>query len=369
MARTKKTHPGTPPKGRKAKPPAGSRKPPSQRPKRKVGDPDIKDPDYVEDVELRRGRSRIVTNAAERPKRSSPRKDSMGFIDPDAIDPEAYEDVAPVLDPAPFLPTTTKNRSPIAIVKRFLQRSAQEAVQQQQAGVYASLIRSPNPPDPTNIPGAATAAAATTDEVTGYDELGIGDKGIGDDDYVMEKDVEKYDEFGIVKVNLNYDDDSDFADEKPPADMSYYRDTNDMHGRNLIRGGPERPATSGMTEAGANTEIKKWRKARKKYTDGLLAAKAKLRKSLEETDNYDDDAIAYLGVTTPFLRPMSAVEAQPMCVDHNYPSKEVLLVRIAEEANLYNVEVANVRSCNKQVYYDGRGGAQFKVRARPTLDK
>ena len=199
MARTKKTHPGTPPKGRKAKPAAGSSKPPSQRPKRKVGDPDIKDPDYVEDVELRRGRSRTVTNAAERPKRSSPRKDSMGFIDPDAIDPEAYEDVIaqPELDPPPFEPTTTKNRSPIAIVKRFLQRSAQEAVQQQLAGVYASLIRSPNPPDPTNIPGAATAAAATTDEVTGYDGLGI-----GDDDYIVEKDVEQYDEFGIVQSKV-----------------------------------------------------------------------------------------------------------------------------------------------------------------------
>ena len=106
----------------------------------------------------------------------------------------------------------------------------------------------------------------------------------------MEKDVEKYDEFGIVKVNLNYDDDSDFADEKPP-------------------------------------------------------------------------------VTIPFLQTMVDVEAQPMCVDHNYPTKEVLLLRIAEEANLYNVEVANVRSCNKRVYYDGRGGAQFKVRARPTLYK
>ncbi len=114
--------------------------------------------------------------------------------------------------------------------------------------------------------------------MTGYDD-GLG---IGNDDYVMEKDVEQYDEFGIVKVNLNYDDDSDFANEKPPADMSYYRDTNDMRGRNLTRWGPER-----MTEAGANAEIKKWRKARKKYTDGLLAAKAKLRKSLEETDDYD----------------------------------------------------------------------------------
>ncbi len=88
MANTKKTHPGTPPKGKgcKAKPAAGSRKPPSQRPKRKVAHPDLKDPDYVEGVELRRCRSRTVTNAAECPKRSSPPKDSMGFIDPDAID-------------------------------------------------------------------------------------------------------------------------------------------------------------------------------------------------------------------------------------------------------------------------------------------
>ena len=58
-----------------------------------------------------------------------------------------------------------------------------------------------------------------------------------------------------------------------------------------------------------------------------------------------------------------------MCVGHNYPSKEVLLLRIAEEANLHNIEVASVRSCNKRVYFDGRGGSQFKVRMRPTLDK
>ncbi len=151
--------------------------------------------------------------------------------------------------------------------------------------------------------------------------------------------------------------------------ICHIMDTNDMRGQNLTRGGPERPDILGMTKAGADAEIKKWRKARKKYTDGLLAAKAKVRKSLEENKDDYDDAIVYLGVTTPFLRPMSAVDAQPMCFGHNYPSKEVLLLRIAEEANLHNVEVANVRSCNKRVYYDGRGGAQIKVRARPTLDK
>ena len=344
----------------KAKPAAGSRKPPLQRLKRKnLDDPDHKDPDYVE---LRRGRSRTETNkdsetAAERPKRTSPRKDSMGFMNPDEIDPDASEDEYTELDRAPFESSNTnkQSRSPIAIVKRFLQRSAEEAVQQQLAGVYASLVGPPNPPDPRNIPAVATAAAATTDEVA-YDGLGI-----GDDDYVVEQDVEQYNEFGIIKSNINYDDDSDFADEEPPSDMSYYRETNDLRGRNLTRGGPQRPDTSGMTKAGADAEIKKWRKARKKYTDGLLAAKAKLRKSLENDKDEYDDAIVYLGVSTPFLRPMSAVESQPMCVDHTYPSKEVLLLRIAEEANLHNIEVANVRSCNKRVYYDGRGGGPIQI--------
>jgi hypothetical protein len=194
----------------------------------------------------------------------------MGFINPDEIDPDAYEDESIKLDPAPFESTNTnrQSHSPIPIVKRFLQRSAQDAVQQQLAGAYASLVGPPNPPDPRNIPAAATSAAATTDFVAGYDGLGI-----GDDDYVVEKGVEQYNEFGIVKSNLNYNDNSDFTDEEPPADMSFYtRDTNDMRGRNLTRGGPERPDTLGMTKAGADAEIKKWRKARKKYTDGLLAA-------------------------------------------------------------------------------------------------
>jgi hypothetical protein len=66
---------------------------------------------------------------------------------------------------------------------------------------------------------------------------------------------------------------------------------------------------------------------------------------------------------------MSAVDAQPMYVGHNYPSNEVLLLHIAEEANLHNVEVANIQSCNKRVYYDGRGGAQFKVGRDQSLIK
>ncbi len=64
--------------------------------------------------------------------------------------------------------------------------------------MYASLVGPPNPLDPRNIPAVATAAAATTDEVTGNDD-GLG---IGDDDYVVEKDVEQYNEFGNRPVKL-----------------------------------------------------------------------------------------------------------------------------------------------------------------------
>ncbi len=143
MARTKKTLRIGVGSAERAKPAGGSWKPPTQRGKSKtLPDPDNKDAD---DVELRCGRSKTEKEkesdtTAVRPKRSSPRKDSMGFIDPDQIDEDAFEE-------------------------------AERAVEKQLVGVYACLVGLPNPPDPRNIPAAATAAAATTDEGSG--EFGI----------------------------------------------------------------------------------------------------------------------------------------------------------------------------------------------------
>ena len=53
-----------------------------------------------------------------------------------------------------------------------------------------------------------------------------------------------------------------------------------------------------------------------------------------------------------------------MMVGYNYCSKERVLIRIAEEANLYNLEVATSRSCDKRIYFEGRAGAVFKIKAR-----
>jgi hypothetical protein len=153
---------------------------------------------------------------------------------------------------------------------------------------------------------AATAVERPGDAVSVARDLQFGyeighDEGIGEDEYVLEKNVDECNEIGIVKSNIKYDEDSDFRNEKPAFDMSYFRNNNGRRGRSLTDGGPARPDTSGMTKASAKYELKLWRKARKKYTDSLLSLKAKARKSLErdnDDNNHNDDDIEYLGVTT-----------------------------------------------------------------------
>ncbi len=44
------------------------------------------------------------------------------------------------------------------------------------------------------------------------------------DGFVEETNFDQYNEYGIVKSNINYDKDSNFADEQPPPDMSYFRE-------------------------------------------------------------------------------------------------------------------------------------------------
>ncbi len=45
------------------------------------------------------------------------------------------------------------------------------------------------------------------------------------------------------------------------------------------------------------------------------------------------DVVEYTGIVADLWRSMREVEDQPMCVNHTYPKKEILLMQIAEEAN------------------------------------
>ncbi len=140
----------------------------------------------------------------------------MGDIDPDHIDNDAYKEEGGIVfleDEGTSLKSPKpKDQSPIAIVHQFIQRSAERAVQNHLARVYACLMSPPNA-DPDNIPTVATAAAAAVamEDIVptalsyGGEGDDVGDNsvqnlelGIGDDEFVAERNVDQYNEFGII---------------------------------------------------------------------------------------------------------------------------------------------------------------------------
>jgi hypothetical protein len=97
------------------------------------------------------------------------------------------------------------------------------------------------------------------------------------------------------------------------------------HGRgNLILGGPEYRDTTNMTD----NEKRDYRKTRNDYTDKLRLAR--MRQDVEETLPSD----TFTGCRTPHLRTEAEVESAGLEVGHTFPAKDLLLMCIAEEANL-----------------------------------
>ena len=60
---------------------------------------------------------------------------------------------------------------------------------------------------------------------------------------------------------------------------------------------------------------------------------------------------------------MTQVEDSPMKVGHTYPTKEMVLIRIAEEANLSGCMITISRSCSKRIFASGaRDNHTFCIR-------
>ncbi len=63
----------------------------------------------------------------------------------------------------------------------------------------------------------------------------------------------------------------------------------------------------------------------------------------------------YTGVTSGLLWLMTEVRDTPLLSGHTFPSKEVLLIHIAEEANLFGVHTTLLCSDKNQVNVKGIG--------------
>jgi hypothetical protein len=104
-----------------------------------------------------------------------------------------------------------------------------------------------------------------------------------------------------------------------------------------------------MSEAEAQEAIKERRVLRKAHTDKMQREHRTLFGSNGATK------IEYSGVADARIRLMLDVEVTPLLKGHTFPTKEMLLIQIAEEANFCGCHIAIVQSDN---YQDMSGAVQ-----------
>lgn len=119
---------------------------------------------------------------------------------------------------------------------------------------------------------------------------------------------------------------------------------------------PEKPDVSEMEADEADAAIKAWRVARKRWTD----RRARQRRNAK---NDSGDLGVYSGDCSPMLRMMTDVMQRRLMPGDSFQNKEVLRMRIAEEANLAHKEITTVRSDKMQLVVVG---SDFYIKANNT---
>jgi hypothetical protein len=103
---------------------------------------------------------------------------------------------------------------------------------------------------------------------------------------------------------------------------------------NLILGGPEQKDTSKMAE----DKRREYQKTRKEYTDRQRFERMR-RDPLDFLPSYQPT-----GDCMPTLCTESEVQSAPLLVGHSFASKDILVLRVAEEANLRGIKCSTTRS-------------------------
>jgi hypothetical protein len=104
------------------------------------------------------------------------------------------------------------------------------------------------------------------------------------------------------------------------------------HGRcrtTVILGGPMHPNYEGMTDAEKEHAKDEYKRKRKTFTNQKQA------KRLEEAANTEIEQ--YTSCLHPTLRTMAEVEKSRLEVGHTFPDKDLLRLRVAEEANRHGI--------------------------------
>jgi len=155
-----------------------------------------------------------------------------------------------------------------------------------------------------------------------------------DEDYVDEDD-------DYILGGLIFSDDEDFlVDVDSESEDERLRSSfpKDRTRKTIIPGGPQPPDLSNYSESERSSVWGKYVKARKRYVDDERHKRLKAKSSTTKGGGF------LSGDQTPQLRPMSDVEKARLSVGHIFRSKDVVKLRIAEEANLRGISTRVQRS-------------------------
>jgi hypothetical protein len=118
-----------------------------------------------------------------------------------------------------------------------------------------------------------------------------------------------------------------------------------------------------MTPGEESCVLHEWRQAWKSQNDKARWRNASAGALGEDVDGSTDSMQTFTGVCEAQLRKMTDVEQFPLCLKHMFPSKEIALIRIAEEANLFGIRIQIRRSDHFQLHVYGSGDDLFHVRS------
>jgi len=206
---------------------------------------------------------------------------------------------------------------------------------------------SPHKYPPASFVAAAACAAspANTLEDDNEEEEGNNLKGTFIDLVSEDASGLNYLSYSSVKDDEDYDDKM----EKTACQIEYSDSNRFLHGQrqtNFNPGGPKPPKCNGMNEVEKAMAKQEYKRERKKITDGL-----RIKRLKEQNENYD--AEEFSGCLTLGLRTMVDVQKCRLEVNHTFPDKEILVLRVAEEANLRGINFVCARSDLREIKCTG----------------
>ncbi len=116
----------------------------------------------------------------------------------------------------------------------------------------------------------------------------------------------------------------------------------DESGKNIVPGGPQKPDVSMCTKSEGKVLLQRYAKARKAYTDTQRTAHVKSDKSWSKSSPFTGDQ-------NERLCTMNKVEKSGLIDNQTFKLKDVLQLRISEEANLRGINTIAIQSDHTNV--------------------